>query len=419
MHRGPQQPDVSKYVNTLLTVGRHTQLQDFRTWLNDKCGLPISVRPSDVNLAEYMDKEQIEAWISEWTQRHATGKSGKMLSLFLQHEFKVEIKPTMNLCNGCDQPFSSFLLMPMRAYKAGTYDPADYHLFCYTCCTSTAGLLSPGHWLREHPEHQAHQRLLAMEPPPTSLSWRECELRAIEADRGYIPPTWYLAVPPQRVPTPDQAIILHTWDEDTKRWIKLMTKAGEEHKATQYFVHEWQQLVHSVYQSRKFYAQQEFQTGSRANAYRGLKEAIQRTDSTISGRQAKRALLEHQEFLATSAGTDIWTLDPDDLAKIVAEFKGWEEVNGHLAVEGTVPLDRYVQSQVSTAHLRDFLLSTSTIFAATLSAALLSGPPIGSTPPPRPNRATICARNVSPCTDHGQPQHCGTRTRSSAQLPNA
>ena len=148
----------------------------------------------------------------------------------------------------------------------------------------------------------------------------------------------------------------HTWDEDTKRWIKLpMTKAGEAHQATQYSVHEWQQLVHSVYQSRKFYAQQEFQTGSRANTYRGLKEAIQRADSTISGRQAKRALLEHKDFLATSAGTDLWTLDPNDLAKIVAAFKSWEEVNGHLAVEGTVPLDRYVQSHMSTAHLRDFL----------------------------------------------------------------
>ena len=238
VHRGTNQQDVSKYVNSLMSLGRHLQLQEFRTWLNDKCGLPVAVRPSDVHLAEYMDKEQIEAWINEWTQNHATDRSGKIFRLFLQHEFQVDVKDSMQLCSGCAQPYSSFLLMPMRAYKTGTYDPLDYHLFCYTCCTSTSGLLSPGHWLRDHPKQQAHQRRLAMtawSAAPSSQSWQECELRAIGADRGYIPPTWYLAVPPDRVPTPDQAIILHTWDEDTRRWIKLpMTKSNETQKATQY-----------------------------------------------------------------------------------------------------------------------------------------------------------------------------------------
>ena len=339
-----------------MPLGRHVQLQEFRSWLNHKCGLPIAVRPSDVDLNEYMDKEQIEAWIHEWTQNHATDRSGKMLRLFLQHEFKVDIKESMTPSNGCDQRYSSFLLMPMRAYKEGTYDPSDYHLFCYTCCTSTSGLLSPGHWLRDHPEHRAHQRLLAMAPVPSNLSWRESELRALEADRGYIPPTWYLAVPPQRVPTPDHAIILHTWDEDTKRWIKLpMTTVDETQTASQYSVQEWQQLVHNVYQSRKFYAQAELQIGSRAATYKGLKDAIQQADLTTSGRQAKRQLLEHQEFLATSAGTDIWSLDPNDLAQIVSAFKSWEDVNGHLAVGGTVPLDTYVKQKDSTAHLKDFL----------------------------------------------------------------
>ncbi len=237
--------------------------------------------------------------------------------------------------------------MPMRAYKEGTYDPSDYHLFCYTCCTSTSGLLSPGHWLRDRPEHQAHQRLLAMAPVPSNLSWREPELRALEADRGYIPPTWYLAVPPMRVPTPDHAIILHTWDDDTRRWIKLpMTKVDETQTASQYSVQEWQQLVHNVYQSRKFYAQDQLQIGSRASTYKGLKEAIQQADLTISGRQAKRQLLEHQEFLATSAGTDIWSLDPNDLAQIVAAFKSWEDVHGNLAVSGARHL-RQAQGQHS------------------------------------------------------------------------
>ena len=356
IHRSEKPQDTVKYVNSLMSLGRHLQLQEFRSWLNHKCGLPITVRPSDVDLKEYMETAQIEEWIHEWTQKHATDRSGRMLSLFLQHEFQVNVKDTMKPCNGCDQPYSTFLLIPMRTYKDGTYDPSDYHLFCYTCCTTTSGLLSPGHWLRDHPEHQAHQRLLAMKPATANISWRECELRALEADRGYIPPTWYLAVPPQRVPTPDQAIILHTWDEDTKRWIKLpMTKANETMVATQYSVQEWQQLVHSVYQSRKFHAQEELKTGSRASTYRGLRDALQRADSTITKRQAKRQLLEHQEFLATSAGTDIWTLDPNDLAHLVAAFKSWEDVNAHLAVSGTVPLDTYVKSKDSTAHLKDFL----------------------------------------------------------------
>ena len=134
-----------------------------------------------------------------------------------------------------------------------------------------------------------------------------------------------------------------------------MTKANETMVATQYSVQEWQQLVHSVYQSRKFHAQEELKTGSRASTYRGLRDALQRADSTITKRQAKRQLLEKQEFLATSAGTDIWTLDPNDLAQLVAAFKSWEDVNGHLAVSGTVPLDAYVKSKDSTAHLKDFL----------------------------------------------------------------
>ena len=131
VHRGTNQQDVSKYVNSLMSLGRHLQLQEFRTWLNDKCGLPVAVRPSEVHLAEYMDKEQIEAWINDWTQNYATDRSGKMFRLFLQHEFQVDVKDSMHLCSGCSQPYSSFLLMPMRAYKTGTYDPQDYHLFCY------------------------------------------------------------------------------------------------------------------------------------------------------------------------------------------------------------------------------------------------------------------------------------------------
>ena len=84
VHRSAQPQDTVKYVNSLMSLGRHLQLQEFRSWLNHKCGLPVAVRPSDVDLKEYMEKEQIEAWIHEWAHQHATDRSGKMLSLFLQ-----------------------------------------------------------------------------------------------------------------------------------------------------------------------------------------------------------------------------------------------------------------------------------------------------------------------------------------------
>ena len=101
IHRSEKPQDTVKYVNSLMSLGRHLQLQEFRSWLNHKCGLPITVRPSDVDLKEYMETAQIEEWIHEWTQKHATDRSGRMLSLFLQHEFQVNVKDTMKPCNGC------------------------------------------------------------------------------------------------------------------------------------------------------------------------------------------------------------------------------------------------------------------------------------------------------------------------------
>ena len=32
------------------------------------------------------------------------------------------------------------------------------------------------------------------------------------------------------------------------------------------------------------------------------------------------ALLDHQEFLATQAGTDLWTLEPQQLQRLVKAF---------------------------------------------------------------------------------------------------
>ena len=56
---------------------------------------------------------------------------------------------------------------------------------------------------------------------------------------------------------PDHAIILHRWDAETQHWVKLpLTKAGEDEGATQYSPHEWHQLVHLVWQTRKAQSQQ-------------------------------------------------------------------------------------------------------------------------------------------------------------------
>ena len=55
----PQQ--VENYIHKLQSLGRHMQLQQFPTWLNKQCGLPIEVRPSNVNTKEYMNhQDQIE-----------------------------------------------------------------------------------------------------------------------------------------------------------------------------------------------------------------------------------------------------------------------------------------------------------------------------------------------------------------------
>ena len=58
----------------LQALGRHLQLQDFRTWLNHKCHLPINICPNNTNTREYMDQEQIEEWIDQWTKNNAKGK---------------------------------------------------------------------------------------------------------------------------------------------------------------------------------------------------------------------------------------------------------------------------------------------------------------------------------------------------------
>lgn len=83
----PQQ--VEDYIHNLQSLGRHMQLQKFRTWLNKQCGLPIEIRPNNINTKEYMQQDQIEQWINEWTQKNAKGTEQRVLKNFLLMDFAV------------------------------------------------------------------------------------------------------------------------------------------------------------------------------------------------------------------------------------------------------------------------------------------------------------------------------------------
>lgn len=321
----PQQ--VELYITKLQALGRHLQLQDFRTWLNHKCHLPINIRPNNINTREYMDQEQIEEWIDQWTKNNAKGKEQRILRNFLRQDFGVQPNEKMQKCHGCQQPFMNFLLLPMRPHNMNKYDPDEHALFCYNCCTEVSQMLSPNHWLLSHPAQQATERLKALTQHPPGLTMEECEVRALSGDRGYIPPTWYLATPPGSAVQADHAIILHKWDGDTTQWIKLpLTKQGEDEEASQYSLHEWHQLTQLVWKAKKEHAQQGLQT-NRSTTYKNVREAIMQADTTLTKRKASLALLDYQEFLATSAGTDLWTLEPAQLQRLVKAFTDWERVN--------------------------------------------------------------------------------------------
>ena len=93
----PQQ--IEDYIHKLQSLGRHMQLQQFRTWLKDQCGLPIAVRPSNLNTKEYMSKEQIEQWIEDWTTQHAQGNERRVLKNFLLMDFAVQPNQKMQPCS--------------------------------------------------------------------------------------------------------------------------------------------------------------------------------------------------------------------------------------------------------------------------------------------------------------------------------
>lgn len=152
----PQQ--VELYISKLQSLGRHPQLQDFRTWLNGKCNLPITLCPNNLDTKEFMEQAQIEIWIDEWTKAHAKGHEQRILRNFLRQDFNVRAHEKSQPCDGCHQQFMHFMLLPMRPHNMNMYDPNEHQLFCYHCCTEVSQMLSPGHWHQHPPEQQAAER---------------------------------------------------------------------------------------------------------------------------------------------------------------------------------------------------------------------------------------------------------------------
>ena len=63
-----------------------------------------------------------------------------------------------------------------------------------------------------------------------------------------------------------------------------------------------------------------------------------------------------KNFLATQAGTDLWTLEPQQLQRLVKAFHDWEKVNFTQMVTGhNNGLLDYLEHKDSIAHLQDFL----------------------------------------------------------------
>ena len=126
LDEAPQQ--VEDYIHKLQSLGRHMQLQKFRTWLNKQCGLPIEIRPSNINTKEYMQQDQIEQWINEWSKKNAKGTEQRVLRNFLLMDFAVQPNPKMQPCSSCEQQFMLFMLLPMKQHNMNTYDPDDHQL---------------------------------------------------------------------------------------------------------------------------------------------------------------------------------------------------------------------------------------------------------------------------------------------------
>ena len=345
----PQQ--VEDYIHKLQSLGRHMQLQKFRTWLNKQCGLPIEIRPNNINTKEYMQQDQIEQWINEWTQKNAKGTEQRVLKNFLLMDFAVQPNPKMQPRSSCEQQFMLFMLLPMKQHNMNTYDPDEHSLLCYNCCTEVGQMLHPGHNI--HPDQQASERQKALNQNPPRMTMAECELRALSGDRGYLPPTCYHQTQQYHPTTPLSftAAIPRTSSGSNYH----SPKAGEDEDASQYSPHEWQQLVHLVWQTRQAHSQQGLQTHP-STTFKSLQDAIIEAQPNLTKRRASLALLDHQEFLATNAGTDLWTLEPQQLQRLVKAFTEWEKVNfTHMVTGHNNGLLDYIDHKDSVAHLQDFL----------------------------------------------------------------
>ena len=162
----PQQ--IELYITKLQALGRHLQLQDFRTWLNHKCHLPINIRPNNINTREYMDQEQIEEWIDQWTKNNAKGKEQRLLRNFLRQNFAVQPNEKMQKCHGCQQPFMHFLLLPMtRLHNMNKYDLDEHALFCYNCCTEVSQMFESKPLVAEHSSTTDNRKTEGIDPTPT------------------------------------------------------------------------------------------------------------------------------------------------------------------------------------------------------------------------------------------------------------
>ena len=153
--------------STRMTTGRGG-VTCLRTWLNKQCGLPIEIRPNNMNTKEFMQQDQVEQWITEWTQKNAKGTEQRVLRNFLRMDFAVQPNPKMQPCSSCEQPFMLFMLLPMKQHNMNTYDPDEHSLFCYNCCTEVGQMLHPGH--RIHPDQQATERRKALNQNPPGMT---------------------------------------------------------------------------------------------------------------------------------------------------------------------------------------------------------------------------------------------------------
>ena len=296
-----------------------------------------------------MKKDQIELWIDEWTKQHAKGNEQRVLKNFLMMDFAVQPNPKMQPCSNCEQQFMLFMLLPMKQHNMNTYDPDEHRLFCYNCCTEVGQMLHPGRYVP--PDQQATERQKALNQNPLAWPWPNVnfepsqEIAGISHQRGISPhrPTrpYHQTTPssctagtprhhsgssyhsPRQVKTQMHPSTLHTTG---KSWSTWCGRPGE----------------HTPNRDSRHIAPPHTRACGML--------------SSSHNRTSPRGKLDHQEFLATQAGTDLWTLEPQQLQRLVKAFTEWEKINfTHMVTGHNNGLLDYINHKDSTAHLQDFL----------------------------------------------------------------